>query len=297
MSLTPFAFRRIARVGAVTLAVCHVAWAQTPTSLPQTVQVNGRGMRIRTAGFEHRKTGTPAVILEAGLGSTIESWQPVFEDISRLAPVIAYDRSGIGKSEFDNVPPTLAHVAETLHALLQSASIQGPYVLVGHSWGVAFVRTFVDRYPTEISGAVFLEATDFERTPEETAAELPPGTDVEDNAPRLPEGPPGFRAEVQQLLAEGATYFATLRATKLSPSLPISVVMGGAVPRDLPTASAVQMKAFKRLQLKHQAAWAFASQRGLVLMSSSAGHQVMSDEPSLVVQAIRHVLDAAREKP
>jgi len=131
MSFTPFALRRIAVIGAMTLAVSQVAWAQTPTSSPRTVQVNGRSMRIRTAGFEQRKTGNPAVILEAGLGSTIESWQPVFEAISRLAPVIAYDRSGIGKSEFDNVPATLAHVAETLHALLQSSSIQGPPVRAG----------------------------------------------------------------------------------------------------------------------------------------------------------------------
>ena len=159
---------------------------------------------------------------------------------------------------------------------------------------MAFVRVFIDRYPSEVAGAVFLEATDFERTPAETAAELPPGARVLDNAPSLPNGPPGFRAEVEQLLAEGERGFATLRATKLPSSLPIAVLVGGAVRPDLPAAAAIQFGAFKRLQLRHQAAWAFASRRGLVLMSSSAGHEVMVEEPGLVLQAIRHVLDSAR---
>lgn len=218
-----------------------------------------------------------------------------FADIARVAPVLAYDRSGIGGSDFDSIAPTLPHVAETLHALLQSAHVPAPYVLAGHSWGAAFVRAFASLYPNDVVGAVFLEATDFERTPDETAAELPPGTHESGNAPRLPEGPPGLRAEIQQLLAEGATGFASLRAMRLSPAVPIAVVVGGALPADLPAASVVEMKAFKRFQIKHQAAWTLASPAGLFLMSSRAGHQVMTDDPALVLQGIKHVLDQASQ--
>jgi len=281
----------IATCGFLLLGLCGQAWAQNAASAPQSIRVNGLSMRIWTAGLEQRKAGTPVLILEAGLGSTLGTWRPVFAEVARLAPVLAYDRSGIGGSDFDNVAPTLPHVAETLHALLQSARVAPPYVLAGHSWGVAFVRTFASLYPNDVVGAVFLEATDFERTPDETAAELPPGHHESGNAPRLPEGPPGLRAEFQQLLTEGASGFASLRATRLSPSLPIAVVVGGALPPELTGASAVEMKAFKRLQIKHQAAWTLASPAGLFLMSSHAGHQVMTDDPALVVQAIKYVLD------
>jgi hypothetical protein len=84
-----------------------------------------------------------------------------------------------------------------------------------------------------------------------------------------------------------------LRASKLPPSLPIAIVVGGSVAKDLSAEDAIQFRVFKRLQLKHQAAWAFACSRGLLLMSSSAGHNVVIDEPSLALQAIRHVLDSA----
>lgn len=209
------------------LAGQRQAWAQPGTSSPRMITVDGRNMRLWSAGVDQRKPGSPVVILEAGLGSTLEAWRPVFNDIARLAPVVAYDRGGLGQSDFDNVPPTFTHVAETLHELLHAADIQGPYVLVAHSWGVAFVRTFIDRYPLEAAGAVFLEATDFERTPTETVAELPPGTQVLDNAPGLPDGPPGFRAEVEQLLAEGERGFATFapRACRYPCQSPLSLVV------------------------------------------------------------------------
>jgi pimeloyl-ACP methyl ester carboxylesterase len=121
----------------VVLAVCVAtvgALAQA-SAQPATkrISVNNRAMRVWSSGLEHRKPGQPVVVLEAGSGSTLEAWKPVFGQISRLAPTFAYDRSGLGKSEFDGEAPTLRHVAQTLHALLAAAHIPAPYVLVGHS--------------------------------------------------------------------------------------------------------------------------------------------------------------------
>lgn len=277
---------------ALYLRVAGHAFAQpSMVPSPRMIVVNRQSMRVWSAGLEHRKPGTPVVVLESGTGSTLEAWQPVFADIAGLAPVVAYDRRGLGQSEFDSVAPTMVHVADTLHDLLHAANIEGPYILAAHSWGVAFVRVFIDRYPSEVAGAAFFDATDFERTPTEEATELPPGAHVLNNAPGLPDGPPGFRAEIEQLLAEGDRNFATLRATKLPPSLPIAIVIGGAARPGLPLAAAVQFATFKRLQIKHQAAWALASPGGLVLMSSSTGHEVMAENPALVLQAIKHVVD------
>ena len=282
---------RIGFAVALYLLVVGHALAQPSIPSPRMIMVNRQNMRVWSAGLEQRKPGTPVVVLESGLGSTLEAWQPVFADIARLAPVVAYDRRGLGKSEFDDVAPTMAHVADTLHDLLHAANIEGPYILAAHSWGVAFVRVFIDRYPSDVAGAAFLEATDFERTPMEESTELAPGSHVLNNAPILPDGPPGFRAEVEQLLAEGDRSFATLRATKLPPSLPMAIVIGGAARPGLPPAAAIQFASFKRLQIKHQAAWALASPRGLVLISSSTGHEVMAENPTLALQAIKHLVD------
>jgi pimeloyl-ACP methyl ester carboxylesterase len=137
------------------------------------VPVEGRAMRVWTLGVEQRKPGQPVVILESGTGGGLETWKPVFAEIARLAPVLAYDRRGVGQSEPDSVTPTLHRVAQSLHALLQQMSIPPPYVLVGHSWGGAFVRSFSDVYPAEVAGLVFLDVTDFVSTREEKASRGP----------------------------------------------------------------------------------------------------------------------------
>ena len=125
------------------------AIAQTAPIPARMISVEGRAMRIWTAGLEQRKAGQPVVILETGAldGDHLETWRPVFPEIARLAPVLAYERRGVGRSEPDTVRPTIRRVGQSLHALLQEARISPPYVLVGHSWGGVFIRSF--------SGSVF----------------------------------------------------------------------------------------------------------------------------------------------
>src|SRR5262245_42124417 len=81
------------------------------------VSVDGLAMRVRTAGIDQRKPDQPVVLLEAGAGGGLDTWNPVFAEIARLAPVIAYDRRGLGQSAPDRELPTLKRVSESLHAL------------------------------------------------------------------------------------------------------------------------------------------------------------------------------------
>ena len=48
-----------------------------------------------------------------------------------------------------------------------------------------------------------------------------------------------------------------------------------------------------RLQIKHQANWALDSSNGLLIVSGAVKHDVAEDDPALVAQAVRHVLDHA----
>lgn len=267
----------------------NFSFGQGRQPVTETVRVNGKSMRVVSSVTNERRPGQPVLVLEAGANSTSGAWRPVLNRLSQLAPVVAYDRSGLGQSEFDGVPPTLHHVAEVLHALLAESHVPPPYVLVGHSWGMAYVRAFANAYPNEVVGIVFIEATDFERTPEEERAELPPGS-AGGVGPTLPEGPPGMRAEFDQLLAEGSRGFATLRAMALPTALPVATVVGMALPDDMPADQRRTMTVFKRLQLKHQTTWTLASLSGLLLVSSESGHYVMGDAPDLVIQAVQHVL-------
>lgn len=114
--------RRLVEIAAlIIVTVIAPSSAQEPLAKALDVGVNGRSMHLWSDGLESRVPGQPVVILEAGGQGTVEAWRSIFTRIGRLAPAIAYDRSGLGKSEFDGERPTVAHVAENLHALLAAA--------------------------------------------------------------------------------------------------------------------------------------------------------------------------------
>jgi pimeloyl-ACP methyl ester carboxylesterase len=144
------------------------------TELPtRIVNVAGGDMRVWTDGLQQRQPGTPVVVLESGAGNGLEAWRPVFADIAKRAPVVAYDRRGLGQSAQDRERPTLRRVAASLHALLRQLGAAPPYVLVGHSWGGAFIRAFADAHPGEVAGLVFIDASDLETSRPEKAAVIP----------------------------------------------------------------------------------------------------------------------------
>lgn len=114
-------------------------------------------------------SGSPTVILETLSGGTSVSWAWVQPEIARTNRVCSYDRAGRGWSEPGAPPADLWGTAENLHTLLQTAGIEGPYVLVGHSIGGLYVRAFASRYPQEVAGLVLVDSAhpfQFERFPE-----------------------------------------------------------------------------------------------------------------------------------
>jgi pimeloyl-ACP methyl ester carboxylesterase len=258
-------------------------------------------MRIRIEGLDRRTPTQPVVVLEGGAGSALEAWEPVFSQIAALAPVLAYDRRGLGKSDPDANPPTFRHVTDTLRALLQAARIPPPYVLVGHSWGGVLVRAYAGSHPQEVVGLVYLDATDWEVTRAERDEVLPkPSNPAPAPPPAAVQLPPNLpeaaRAEYRQVLEYSKNGFAAVRELPAPPSVPVGVVIAGvqvgpSAPTGIPAPPVDILRAFKRLQIRHQSDWALSSPAGLLLVSSDAGHQVMKDAPALVLQAIRHVVD------
>src|ERR1051326_3431959 len=79
------------------------------------VEVGGHRFRIQGAGLQNVNKLHPLVVFEAGAGEGVETWGPVLKSVSSLAPVLAYERSGLGRSEWDEQRPTPKHVSENLH--------------------------------------------------------------------------------------------------------------------------------------------------------------------------------------
>src|SRR2546421_9529284 len=128
---------------------------RSTTAMPgHLVAVGGRRLYVHCTG-----SGSPTVVLVSGLAETSVYWGGwIAPAVAQNTTVCAYDRAGQGWSDPPASPQDGAAVATDLHTLLDHARIPGPYVLVGHSPGGAYVRVFAARYPDQVAGMVFLDS-------------------------------------------------------------------------------------------------------------------------------------------
>src|SRR6266704_3479196 len=101
--------------------------------------------------------GSPTIVLEAGLMSTVLSWSNLQRELTESYRVVSYDRAGLGWSDLGPMPRTSDRIVDELHRLLQQAAIPPPYVLVGHSFGGLTMPLFAARFPEEVAGMVLVD--------------------------------------------------------------------------------------------------------------------------------------------
>ena len=118
------------------------------------VELNGRKVHVLCAG-----EGSPTVILEAGLPGSSLTWMSVFSEIAELTRVCAYDRPGYGWSQPTTSPRTAETIVQELRVLLQSTDTQPPYILVGHSFGGLLMQLYATRFPNEFTGMVLVDSS------------------------------------------------------------------------------------------------------------------------------------------
>jgi len=143
---------------AIVVTLLLGAWAKADLKAKypppgQMVDVGGYRLHLDCQG-----TGSPTVVLDAGLGGTSLDWSLVQAEIGQTTRVCAYDRAGMGWSESGPEPRTPERIARELHTLLTNAGIEGPYVLVGHSLAGKNVRMFALLYPDQVAGMVLIDA-------------------------------------------------------------------------------------------------------------------------------------------
>jgi pimeloyl-ACP methyl ester carboxylesterase len=56
-------------------------------------------------------------------------------------------------------PRDAKQITGELHTLLSKAGIEGPYVLVGHSFGGMYMQTYAARYPDEVAGVALVDSS------------------------------------------------------------------------------------------------------------------------------------------
>ncbi len=119
-------------------------------------EVAGHKLHLNCTG-----QGQPTVILDTGFGMPAFGWVRVQPELAKRSRVCSYDRAGLGYSEPEPTesPRPAALLAEELHELLQRAQEPGPFVLIGHSNGGYLVRSYYERFPGEVAGAVLVDSS------------------------------------------------------------------------------------------------------------------------------------------
>jgi pimeloyl-ACP methyl ester carboxylesterase len=247
--------------------------AKQPSFQTQNVDVAGHKLRLRVAG-----AGMPTVVLDYGLGGSIEEWNDVFPEVARFARVVSYDRAGYGKSEAGPEPRSHTQIATELHALLHRANIAPPYVLVGHSLGGANIRAFAHLFKDEVAGLVFVDPFNVNIFTSQSVKEREAAMTQQEAA--LKDAPAGAQAEWKFLKGEDQNNFPQLRSFGAPPDVPMMVLVAG---RDRPPH-------WVKSVLDEYAMWvAEASEAGLVVTPESR-HPIQRDDPALVISAIRRVV-------
>ncbi len=149
--------RRVAAAFGFVLLAAAPYRADAPYESPQRLVAVGheRRLNIYCSG-----PGSPTVVLDAAIGSSMYVWHQVQPALSQHVRVCSYDRSGYGFSDPGGLPHTTSANVSDLHALLTNARIEPPYILVAHSLNAFDARLFADRYPDEVAGMVLLDPSE-----------------------------------------------------------------------------------------------------------------------------------------
>lgn len=270
-------------------------------ALPQGRRVAGRGWKFtRRAAMivtghlvavgDHRLyvscsgSGSPTVIMDSGLNMTIDSWGTVPSSVAQFTRVCIYDRAGLGESDRGPTPKTTQQVADELHLLLRNRGISGPYVVVGHSVGGLNVRLFASEHPDEITGMVLIDPS-HEDEYARIAALMPP--EMKEKFLRH-EG--GGNHEKLNLL----TGAEQVKRSAPIPPIPLCVLV--ATTNEFEPEQAALMDSLMSVHIELRSKLSQLSPKGKLIMVKDSGHFIQQEQPHAVIDAIRSVVEAAREQ-
>ena len=246
--------------------------------------------------------GAPAVILDTGLGGSSADWGFVQPDVARFTRVCSYDRAGMGYSDPGPSPRTARRIASELDELLARSGIGGPVVLVGASIAGFDIRVFASDHPERAAGLVLVDASH-----EDQAHDVPPmarfvpllstigvlrlfgvsfGQRIESLAPSARQfaRATSSRAAGYQTAADEIIHIrqsaSEVRSSRRKLTIPVLAITGGRGADEN----------WRQLQRD----LASLSERGCLIIAEQSGHVVPIDQPEVVVDAIRTVVETAR---
>lgn len=251
----------------------------------------------------------PVIVVEQGAGEPSLLWRAIQKEARSFSRFCLYDRPGYLWSPPAPGPRSIEARAGDLHAMLKGAGLPGPYVLVAHSYGGLVVRAFARRFPAETAGLVMVDAIEesiafhpdyqrFLRRARPFVALLRGAATV--GLPRLFGALFGGRPKdaddaAMSAATIGPSFFAAIAGDMASlrrpphdfgglGDTPLIVLTHG---KPFPGPFAALEPFWRAGQERHAA----LSTRGELRVAKNSNHMIASDEPELVIEALRQMVD------
>ena len=216
--------------------------------------------------------GSPTVVFESGDTDDGRAWTSVVPGLVRLTRVCTYDRLGTGQSDPATGCRTLEDIRGDFEALLKVGGVEPPYVLVGTSGGGYLVAGYALAHPGDVKGLVLVDtfpAIDLSQHPPELAYEI--GCDNP--------------ANVEHRDYAAVEHAAWDNRTKVG-DIPITVITNdytGYAEND-----------DERNSIEGQQGWFELNPDGATQVVVKSGHDVPGNEPGVIVDAVKRILEIAR---
>ncbi len=255
--------------GTVFISAGLLAASVTAFGEHRMISVGDRRLSIGCDG----EAGSATVVLIAGGGRTAKDWAKVQPAVSKFTRVCSYDFAGFGESDkAASKMQSAGEVVDDLHGLLKASGEKRPFILVGHSVGGIYARGFVTKYPRDVAGLVFVDSAH------------------EQQALRFHELDPSWQALDEESALWGL-FVKPGQRLKWQTELPLIVLGHGRPiqgPKKVTEATAIGRE---RIWRELQQDLAKRSTHGEFRVAEKSAHMIHLDQPELVIQAIRNVLN------
>jgi pimeloyl-ACP methyl ester carboxylesterase len=229
-----------------------------------------------------RGSGTPTIVLEAGMSADSATWSPIHDELARITRTCAYDRTGRGRSD-DGSAGDLAGMSNEIAALLVAAGESPPYIVLGHSLGSVIGRVHATLHPSDVAGLVLVDGFDPDIFDERI---LPFLGSIRDKYV-------GETADLWQMVGSVEAIDVDRSRAQLAAAdvagLPIEVVVTPRVDARLDAATN------DRIAASFAAGYeALSPGRVTLTFAWGAGHMIQFDRPELVIEAVRRIVAVVR---
>jgi len=247
---------------------------------------------IGTYSLEYQVSGkskTCFALFEAGAGFDLETFDPIFSQISQSCTAIRYSRVGQGKSSTLSSELSAKNYAEIAKKLLDHLHIEQPVIFVGHSYGGLVARYFADLYPEQTKALLLIDpGTKWES---EIIAKIDPNA-VEKEIKLLKEF--GNRLAKERSRSDGL--LNELRDLWLKYPLPDFAEIGDikvtviASVQDMGDDFVIGSLEAMQIRAKMLESWVNEFPRGRFVSTTQSGHFIHAQEPELVMAEFQKLL-------